>query len=845
MLGNMKNEDVSMREFWAFRFQHRMEGTTLLRGGRLFQQLAVDCYSAIEQHRLNYIKTHQAKLRVDLYQGLTGAVVVGDTDASAVGMRISLPSSFTGGPRNMLQHYHDALAICRAIEPPDFFITLTCNPKWVEISRDLSKFPNQCTEDRPDILARVFRMKHKEMLRLLKDKMFFGQAIADVHVIDFKKRGLPHSHITLTLQDGFKPITSEEIDRYICAEIPDKNVDPLAYNIVTRQMVHGPCGVYNLNAPCMVDGKCSKHYPKKFYPHTTIDKNGFVSYRYRCDPSKTFSVNGVKMDNRWIFPYNRDLLVLFNAHINVEKCASPKLMKYMYKYMCKGTDRAIVSLKKNVKDAMNNEQRHKRIDEFKQYVDFRYISAIEACWRIYKFELQKYSPAVERLQFHLPNQQFVVFHERESLVNVVDRFGVQHTMLTRWFEANKNNVAARRLTYVNFSSEWVWRKNTKDWVTRQKGRSIGRLPYAHPGSWEKYYLRMLLYIVCGAQSFEDLWTFNGYVYSTFKQACAARGLLDDDNEWHEALSEASSWASSSKLRNMFATMLMFYELTNPVNLWEQHWRSMVDDLLYNLRRESRNDVPVCDMDLKDWGLQEIELILSKNGRSLADFPPMPQPSSRSFSYLSNRLIREELDYNASNEKQLFHSLHAGLNIDQLRAYNEIIEAYEGKHGGLFFVNGSGGTGKTYLWKTIVLKFRSQRKIVLSVASSGIAVLLLPGGRTAHSRFKIPIELDESSHCSINLNSNLAHLIREYSLIIWDEAPMMHHHGFEAVNRTLQDILKSSEIFCRNKPFGGKLCILGGDFKQILPVVTKGRREAIVEAYLHNSELWNQCKVIHL
>ncbi|XP_051113164.1 uncharacterized protein LOC127239177 [Andrographis paniculata] len=212
-------------------------------------------------------------------------------------------------------------------------------------------------------------------------------------------------------------------------------------------------------------------------------------------------------------------------------------------------------------------------------------------------------------------------------------------------------------------------------------------------------------------------------------------------------------------------MLMFSELTNPVNLWEQHWRSMVDDLLYNLRRESRNDICISDMDLKDWGLQEIELILSKNSRSLLDFPPMPQPSGRSFTYLSNRLIREALDYNAGNEEHSFNSLHAGLNIDQLHAYNEIIESYEGKHGGLFFVNGSGGTGNTYLWKTIIAKFRSQRKIVLSVASSGIVALLLPSGRTAHSHFKIPIELDDSSHCSINVNSNLADLIRECSLII--------------------------------------------------------------------------------
>ncbi|KAK4381612.1 hypothetical protein Sango_2950900 [Sesamum angolense] len=241
-----------MREFWAFRFQHReSEGKTLLQGGRLFNQLAVDCYAAIEQQRLNYIKAHQPEMRADLYQGLEDAVVAGDTDASAVGRRIVLPSSFTGA-------------------------------------------------------------------------------------------------------DQDKPVTPEDIDEFICAEIPNKNVDPLAYETVVRSMVHGPCGPHNRNAPCMVDGKCSKHYPKKFSNQTTIDEDGFVSYWRRNKPSNTVTINRVEIDNRWIVPYNRDLLVLFNAHINVEKCASPKSTKYMYKYTYKGIDFATIVIENNVDNPQNN-----------------------------------------------------------------------------------------------------------------------------------------------------------------------------------------------------------------------------------------------------------------------------------------------------------------------------------------------------------------------------------------------------------------------------------------------------------------------------------------------------------
>ncbi|CAG8778301.1 8548_t:CDS:1, partial [Rhizophagus irregularis] len=104
---------------------------------------------------------------------------------------------------------------------------------------------------------------------------------------------------------------------------------------------------------------------------------------------------------------------------------------------------------------------------------------------------------------------------------------------------------------------------------------------------------------------------------------------------------------------------------------------------------------------------------------------------------------------------------------------------------------------------------------IAVASSGIAALLLNGGRTAHSRFKIPIKLFENSTLNISKQSELAKLIKMTKLIIWDEAPMAHKFTFEAVDRTFRDI---TEV---DKPFGGIIFVMGGDFRQILPVVIRG------------------------
>ncbi|KAD4981775.1 hypothetical protein E3N88_18446 [Mikania micrantha] len=151
---------------------------------------------------------------------------------------------------------------------------------------------------------------------------------------------------------------------------------------------------------------------------------------------------------------------------------------------------------------------------------------------------------------------------------------------------------------------------------------------------------------------------------------------------------------------------------------------------------------------------------------------------------------------------------------------------------LAFVYGHGGTGKTFLWTTIICALRSKGKIVLAVAASGIASLLLPSGRTAHSRFKIPFDLTEESICYIKKKTQLAQLLGESSLIIWDEAPMNDRKCFESLDRCLRDILDNSDT-----PFGGKSVLLGGDFCQTLPIIPRAAKATILRSSLPRSYLW--------
>ncbi|XP_047261234.1 uncharacterized protein LOC124894698, partial [Capsicum annuum] len=168
-----------------------------------------------------------------------------------------------------------------------------------------------------------------------------------------------------------------------------------------------------------------------------------------------------------------------------------------------------------------------------------------------------------------------------------------------------------------------------------------------------------------------------------------------------------------------------------------------------------------------------------------------------------------------------------------------------EEGRLFFIMGHGGTGKTFLWNAIISKLRSQSKIVLPIATSVIAALLLPNGRTAHSRFHIPLDISAESTCEIKQGSQLAELLLKTSLIIWDEAPMTNKFCFEAVDRTLRDILRVKYENNSDKTFGGLTVVFGEDFRQILPVISKGTRADIIDASLNSSYLWPFLNVYEL
>ncbi|CAN1812469.1 ATP-dependent DNA helicase PIF1 [Linum perenne] len=578
----------------------------------------------------------------------------------------------------MKQLFLDGMAICHYFGNPDLFITFTSNAQWPEITN-----------------------------AFIQDVGPYWTLWIGMHTVEFQKRGLPHVHILVWLAKEAAIDTTAQIDTFISAELPDPMIDPIGYAAATKFMLHGPCGVDFQKSPCMVDDKCKKFFPKAYTSETTIDDHGYAVYRRRMT-GITAIKSGVSLDNRYVVPYNRYLIVKYQAHINIEVCHKGQLIKYLFKYITKGPD--------------------------------RYPSA-------------------------------------------------------------------RNLTYDRIPNSFVWSDQCKDWSPRKNGFALGRIPSVPAACGDVFYLRILLGKIPGALSFQHLRTVS------------AMGLLATDNEWDSVMLEVSRWGQASIIRSVFVSLLIFCQVADPAKLLQNWWESMSEDFAY--RQEQLTSAPLqqpSSPTLYNQVLHALNSILHTYSSSLGHFG-LPMPTAGTSCMQATNIITAHLNYNCATEAAKSHQLHSSLNGSQLTAYAAIIESVSKNQGKFFFLHGHGGTGKTFLYNCIISKIRSEGKIVLVVASSGIAATLLPDGVTAHSRFKIPLEVDNLSTCMVKKGT--------------------------AVDRTLCDLMNTPLSGPQYSPFGGKTVLLGGDFRQTLPVVPKGSREDNINASLPRSYLWNFCTLLHL
>ncbi|KAF7815403.1 uncharacterized protein G2W53_029372 [Senna tora] len=450
-----------------------------------------------------------------------------------------------------------------------------------------------------------------------------------------------------------------------------------------------------------------------------------------------------------------------------KKNSSVKSVKYLYKYIHKGPDHVNMMLCPE-----------SNIDEVKQYIDARWVCAPEALWRIYKFSMSQIYPAVERLQINMPNMQRVQFNEDQSVSEILGNERNTRTQPTEYFKMNRVDPETRNYLYIEFPQHYTWVKNPPEWKRwRSHKKVIRRIYTISPSEGDKLYLRFLLLHVKGAKDVDDLLTYNGIKYPTFKEAAIQRGLLENYVSIRQCLQEASTFRSPVALRRLFVTVLLYCQPTGVMELWNEFHHFMMEDYpstsnVNNVRSINRL-------------LRGLDTLLSQYGKHIVNYDLPALIDDPEGNNDVPKCIEDELSIPVSDTDMQLIDL---LNDDQKNAFKSIINAIEQGRNATFFVDGPGGTWKTFLYRALLSSVRKKGMIALATASSGIAATILPGDRTAHSRFKIPLSVDASTTCSINKNSDLAELIRRSTIIIWDEAPMTHRYAFESVDRTFRDII---------------------------------------------------------
>jgi hypothetical protein len=197
--------------------------------------------------------------------------------------------------------------------------------------------------------------------------------------------------------------------------LPDPKTDPVGYEAVSSFMIHGPCGPLRPNSPCMSEGKCSKFFPKEFCEKTVVAENGFAQYA-RPKNGIVVNRNGIDIDNRFVVPHNVDLVVKYQAHINVERVNHDGMHKYLFKYVTKGFDCARVGF---YKSTSSSDPSSESVNEINNYLEVRYVTPHDASWRLLQFDIHHTLPSVERLPVHLPLENNVVYTEDDNLEEVI------------------------------------------------------------------------------------------------------------------------------------------------------------------------------------------------------------------------------------------------------------------------------------------------------------------------------------------------------------------------------------------------------------------------------------------
>jgi hypothetical protein len=522
-------------------------------------------------------------------------------------------------------------------------------------------------------------------------------------------------------------------------------------------------------------------------------------------------------ENQYVVPYNPILLMKYQCHMNVEVCSSVKSVKYIFKYIYKGHDAAIIKFFDGAVGLVD-------VDEIRAFQESRYVSPPEALWRLYEYRMNDLSHTVIRLPVHEEDEE-TIYYEPDETLTMPDLRQRSRSQLLGFFHLNQTDTYARQFTYSQIPLYYIWKEKT--WIRRQKtaNKVIVRLHNVSPHERDRFAIRLMLLHRSDVRSFRDLKLgINGESCETYAEAASSWGLMDNSSEWRACLDEAVTFQMPTSLRLLFASICWASPLADIRALWDEYREFMIEDYMREHSQEVSEQI----------ALLNIARAYQANTSS-GQFMSFGLPLDPGFRPPNSSTTGASISIQESTE--ISQRSIESLNEQQRNAFNDIMRGHEHPSGGnrFFFLDGPGGSGKTYLYNTLLHTFRSRGLPFIAVAWTGAAAMLLLDGQTSHYAFKLPLAITDCTSLRVNRRSPTWNRLESAKIIIWDEITLVSRHAMNAVDNLLRFITGIDE------PFGSKLMVVGGDFRQCLPVMRHAHRSAIIENTIKHSRAWSRVK----
>jgi len=715
-----------------------------------------------------------------------------------------LPSSVHGSPRHMAALAKNALILVSEFGCPHVFITLTCNPKWPEIVSQL--LVDQTAFDRPDVTAVVFKSRLDQLkMNIRKGKYFDGLGITYIfHVIEYQYRGLPHAHMVIRLDDGLdideanRDVLIDFVNRNFVAEMPrfegeeHQNVyandghpaftneyKEMAVKTVRMNNTH-KCSTAINGCKKDADAKCKRGYSRdEIISETYVNEvTNRIVYRRRTDKDLS------------IVPYNLQMLMDWDSHINVEYSGSAYCALYLYKYCYKGAAR-----KERID--LSPEQEHDSQDEIKQFIYGRIMCSMSVVWRMYGY--QDYpapEPPVCSFKVRTGAQLDDIAQRKEvsDLHMYYNRPAVLESMTyteffqkyntsskrPKYYEDNpitEDNISLQRhyfAVYLNHVSKIQY-----IYIPVREVKRCVRMESLFVTSGDIYYLRVIL-LKRKARSDKDALTYTPIrgggapiVCSSYQQSAIAHGYVDSVLDVRATFNDMCTTGTGAQCRSYFVVLSLHGYATHAIFDNEDLRSFMYMDYI--------TFQGVLPMAAEQMMLQDLERRFRKSRSSLEKFGfPVPDGVPTELEEAISLWRSPDV---LTRQGQLLISLNETHpnNAEQQIAFDRIMEDVimfantnreEITQHEFNFIGGPGGTGKSALFKKLHAACRSHGLLISICAATSLAALSFEGASTAHSLFSYPVEdetdIDDQNLATCDFNHERSCLLEEVSVIFWDE-----------------------------------------------------------------------------